>query len=163
MTSSLLKFYLCEFFLFFLAVLVCCLCSILRSCLFFSAIAQSIFFLYPGLIFFFFFFTRPINVGSRVSFDFSRFVLRFRSYVLTISSFLISIGSNVTPIFSIPSIACSSLGEYNVIAVPFNPLRPVRPTRWIKKSKSAGTSALMTWDTPSISIPRAARSVATTY
>ncbi|EOM33802.1 GNAT family acetyltransferase [Enterococcus faecium EnGen0254] len=43
--SQPLVFYLCEFFLFLRAVRLCCLRSILRSFLFFSAIAQSIFFL----------------------------------------------------------------------------------------------------------------------
>ncbi len=102
------------------------------------------FFLITRLDLFFFFFTRPISVGSNTSFDFSRLARLLRSYVLTISPFLISFGSNETPNFSIASMACSSFGEYNVMAVPFKPLRPVRPTRWIKKSRSSGISALIT-------------------
>ena len=49
------------------------------------------------------------------------------------------------------------------MACPAKPFRPVRPTRWMKNSNSLGISKLITWETPSISIPLAAKSVATTY
>ena len=77
------------------------------------------------------------------------------------------VGTVETPIFclvidSILRRSRSSRGSASVIATPSRPARPVRPMRCTYESGDAGTSKLTTWVKCSMSIPRAATSVATT-
>ena len=54
-----------------------------------------------------------------------------------------------------------SRGSASVIATPSRPARPVRPVRWTYASGDEGTSKFTTCEMCSMSIPRAATSVAT--